>query len=516
MKRKSPGNRVGGYRRVSDESQVDGHSLDAQLSEIQRWCDQKGYVLVEVFTDAGVSAYTDRIERRPEFARLLDAAEAGSFDIVVVHTLDRWARNSAVLAESLQRLGKAGVGFASVTEQIDYTTPAGRMILTTLGAAQEFFSAQAGVHVRKSHRQKASQGIAVGPAPFGLMRPDSRAALQAVPEEAEAVNEAFQMRRSGASYGQVAARLNEQGFHTRKGRRFTGHAVKDMVACRLYIGVVTCGDEEFPGQHAAIVDREMFEEVQRMRRPRTGARLVHGSRGVLQGRVGCIRCGKALHSDREHRHGLPMYRERHSFDCETNNTACMAAPIDDQIAELFQGLALPDDWKERMAVLAAKRGARRADVGSLQEQRRRLVRAYSDGGFSDAEYDQRLAHFDALLRTSQPLSVVRAEACADLFNDLGALWAEATAEERSRLVAPLIEKVYIDVETKRLCAITPAQGFGSLLQGVLDQPRWSACLLLPAEAAHQPGCWIWWRRGRIELPVQVSDALSILQAYPCS
>lgn len=120
------------------------------------------------------------------------------------------------------RLGQAGVGFASVTEQIDHTTPSGKMVLTTLGAAQEFFSAQTGVHVRKAHREKASKGIAVGPSAFGLMRPEAGAALQPVPEEAEAVGQAFRMRHNGASCGQISSWLNDEGFRTRKGRRFTG------------------------------------------------------------------------------------------------------------------------------------------------------------------------------------------------------------------------------------------------------------------------------------------------------
>ena len=51
----------------------------------------------------------------------------------------------------------------------------------------------------------------------------------------------------------------------------------------------------------------------------------------MQGRIGCIRCGSPLHSDRQHRTGLPMYRERHASDCETNNHACMAGPVDEQI-----------------------------------------------------------------------------------------------------------------------------------------------------------------------------------------
>jgi hypothetical protein len=405
-----------------------------------------------------------------------------------------------------------------VVEQIDYTTPAGKMILTTLGAAQEFFSAQTGVHVRKSHREKASKGIAVGPAAFGLTRGAAGAALQPVPGEAEAVAGSFAMRRNGASFGQVAERLNSQGFRTRKGHRFTAHAVKDMLGCRLYIGVVSCGDEEFPGRHGAIVDRELFEEVQQMRRSRAGVRLVHGGRGVLQGRLGCIRCGNPVHSDRQHRTGLPMYRERHAGECAANNHACMAGVVDDQVGRLFASLAIPDDWRGRMAALAAaKHGCKRIDVATLQERKRRIHQIYEDGGYRDhAEYKDKLGAVDEQIRSAQPASLIKVGECVALLNDLPALWGEATQEERSRLIAPLIERVYIDIETKRIGAITPADGFGTLLQDVLEESDWSACVLLPAEAANQPDWWTWWRRGRIELPVQVTDALSMLQAYPVS
>jgi site-specific DNA recombinase len=52
-----------GYVRVSDDSQVDGHSLNAQRREITRHCQSQGYHLIKIYSDEGVSAYTDRIEK---------------------------------------------------------------------------------------------------------------------------------------------------------------------------------------------------------------------------------------------------------------------------------------------------------------------------------------------------------------------------------------------------------------------------------------------------------------------
>ena len=147
--------RAAGYIRVSDESQVEGHSLDAQRREITRYCKSRGYELVRIYVDAGVSAYTEHIEDRPEFAELLRDAERDLYDVVVVHTVDRWARRMSVQAQSLDRLSKAGVDFESVMENIDRATPIGRLLQTFLGGASEYSSAQLGVHVSKSQRERA-------------------------------------------------------------------------------------------------------------------------------------------------------------------------------------------------------------------------------------------------------------------------------------------------------------------------------------------------------------------------
>ena len=80
------------------------------------------------------SAQTERIDRRKELMALLKDAKAGLFDDVVVHTTDRWARNIGAQSQALQRLAEAGVGFASVNEDIDFTSPEGRLLLIMLGA----------------------------------------------------------------------------------------------------------------------------------------------------------------------------------------------------------------------------------------------------------------------------------------------------------------------------------------------------------------------------------------------
>lgn len=225
--------RAVGYVRVSDESQIEGHSLDAQRREIARWCEREGYELIEIYADEGISAHTDRLDKRPALMQLLVDAEHHLFDLVVTHMLDRWSRNVGVQRQTLQRLGAAGVGFASVVERIDFTTPSGKLKLTMLGGVAEFFSDQLGLHFSKAFRQRAELGLPVGPVPFGYMVPTPGRVPEPKPEEAVAVRAAFEQRAQRASYETIADSLNDQGLRSHNCNRFTAHALKDLLRNRF-------------------------------------------------------------------------------------------------------------------------------------------------------------------------------------------------------------------------------------------------------------------------------------------
>ena len=162
-----------------------------------------------------------RIDRRPKLVTLLEDAKGDQFDIVAVHMIDRWSRNVGVQRQALQMLGDAGVGFASVMEDFDFTTPSGKLILTMIGGVAEFFSNQLGVHVSKAQRYRTSIGMPVGPIPFGYHAIEPGGVPQQVESEAGAVLKLYEGRSTGESTGALAYRLNSQGFKTRKGGIFT-------------------------------------------------------------------------------------------------------------------------------------------------------------------------------------------------------------------------------------------------------------------------------------------------------
>jgi len=128
------------YLRVSSISQVDGHSLDAQERLFKELCKNRGWEAVKIYREEGKSAHVESISRRPVFRQLLEDAAKQQFDTVVTHTLDRWSRNQRVMLESFSILAKANVSFVSISEQIDYSTPQGRLFTQMLGSFAEYFS----------------------------------------------------------------------------------------------------------------------------------------------------------------------------------------------------------------------------------------------------------------------------------------------------------------------------------------------------------------------------------------
>ena len=506
--KKVKGNRAVAYIRVSDESQIQGYSLDAQRAEVARWCERNGYELVLVYADEGVSAHTDNIEKRPQLLKLLEDARQEKFDIVVVHTLDRWARNIGVQRLALKKLGECEVGFTSATEDFDYSSPNGSFLLTMLGGAAELFSDQLGVHVKKAQRQRAELGLPVGPVPFAYRTMSPGGVPQVVAAEAEAVLEVFERRARGDSNGSIATWLN-MGFKTRKGRIFTAHAIKDLIDCRFYLGKVCCNSEEYQGQHEAIITEKLFQQARARKTKRDITRTVAGPKGLLQGLIACGRCGQRVQSDR-HRYGGPMYRERHSHECTTNNRSMMAQKVDQQIQSILTSIELLPEWGVEMSRLAVTENEG-PDPQELQEKRRRISRAYAEGAFSDAEYDAKLAEIDSQLRMKIPMELPALEQAAQLFEEIPQLWEEATPEEKRKLFSPLVERVYVDMEYSLIGAVVPVPAFRQLLEGGVTRAESSAAILLSEDEAERLKVWSWWRRGREPVSLIQANAVHVRQ-----
>ena len=160
--------RAVGYRRVSMPDQVNGFSLDAQETNITKYIETRNWQLINIYVDAGISA--KKGSKRPALEKLLLDAKAGKFDVVVVDKIDRFYRHLGGLLATLDDLNSHGVAFASVQEQLDFTTPWGKLMLTVLGTLAEIYLDNLRQETRKGKLQRARQGLWVGELPFGYCK----------------------------------------------------------------------------------------------------------------------------------------------------------------------------------------------------------------------------------------------------------------------------------------------------------------------------------------------------------
>lgn len=155
------------YIRVSDSSKVDGRSLDAQERLFRELRKSRDWNPGNIHWEEGKSSHVDSISKRPVFCQLLDDSANNQFDVVVVHTLDRWSRNLKVTIESINRLTANNVPFVSITENIDWSNPQGRLFAQMLGAFAEYYVGALSTDVKNGKSEQAHKGLHLGGIPFG-------------------------------------------------------------------------------------------------------------------------------------------------------------------------------------------------------------------------------------------------------------------------------------------------------------------------------------------------------------
>ena len=144
------------YARVSTTNH--GQDVTLQTREMGEFCQRRGWTVAE-YVDEGVSGSK---EKRPALDRLMADAYKRKFDAVVVWRFDRFARSVSHLLRALETFNALGIAFVSLSEQMDTTTPTGKMIFTVLGAVAELERSLIVERVRAGLRNARAKGKRLG------------------------------------------------------------------------------------------------------------------------------------------------------------------------------------------------------------------------------------------------------------------------------------------------------------------------------------------------------------------
>ena len=223
--------RVALYARYSSDNQRQ-ESIDAQLRAMKEHCTKNHHEIVRIYQDEALSATTDK---RDDFLNMIRDSKQKIFDAVLVHKLDRFARNRYDSAFYKRELKNNGVKVTSVLENLD-DSPEAVILESVLEGMAEYYSKNLAREVRKGLNENALKGLHNGGVPpLGFnVNPDKTLSINET--EAQAVRIIFEMYADDFGYMMICNHLNEKGYLTKKGKPFGKNSIAEILRNEKYLG----------------------------------------------------------------------------------------------------------------------------------------------------------------------------------------------------------------------------------------------------------------------------------------
>ena len=279
------------YARYSSDNQRE-ESIEGQIRECTAYAEKNGITVVKHYIDRALSAKTDN---RPDFQQMIKDSEKRLFDIVLVWKLDRFARNRYDSAHYEYQLERNHVKLVSATEPIS-DSPAGIMVKSMLTGMAEYYSAELSEKVVRGMTENVLKGkYNGGTIPIGF-KVDEEKFFQIDPLKAPFVVEAFQRYNEGATMKELMNWLNDSGVTTNRNQKFTYNSIQKLLTNKRYIGENHFKDIVMPDSIPAIVDKDLFEEVQLKIKKNSRAPARHKAEDdyLLTTKLFCGMCGAMM------------------------------------------------------------------------------------------------------------------------------------------------------------------------------------------------------------------------------
>jgi site-specific DNA recombinase len=468
--------RCAAYTRKSHEDGLEQefNSLDAQREAAENYiASQKANgweILPEKYDDGGFSGGN---MERPALKRLLADVKAGKVDIIVVYKLDRLSRSLLDFMKLAEMLEQYNVSFVSVTQDINTSTSAGRMMLNILMTFAQYEREILAERIRDKIAGAKRRGKHCGGPPLlGYdVNPDTKKLL-VNKEDAKIIRLIFQRYIELGSARDVAKELNRKGLKSKtwkskkgrlhKGGVFTPAMIYRTLANSIYAGMVHHNDKVFPGEHKAIIDQKLWDKVKSLMETNRNSRgfVKKEIESPFKGLLKCGYCGGALgitytqKKDRRYTYYVCIKNESKA----ENNCPLARVPtgeidrvILNQLSSIFRSPTLLantyatarkqefeeiNNLRERKKELVLEQEKIRQaiieeDVGDLAE----LTKKLKNMGKEIDEIERELINFESLEISNHDIS--------EAFGSIDTLWGELFPAERYRLAHLLIEKIIV-------------------------------------------------------------------------
>jgi site-specific DNA recombinase len=431
------------YCRISQDAEATGLGVERQRKACRRLATQRGYEIVETYTDNDLSAYDGR-KPRPGFEAMLDAAKGGRLDVILAYHPDRLTRRAVELERFIDVLQVTGVNVETAAAGVyDLATASGQVMARTLGAFAQYESQRLGERARMKSDERAEKGLPPGGrVPFGYRwehpdLPRHKGRWLVDDDEAGVVRWIADRILDGASVLRVSRELNARGVKTKEGRDWHHSSVRATVLNPAVAGLrVHRGEPAGPAAWEPIIDRARWEQLRATLADPARKRTRPARRYLLTGLVE-TETGDRLRG-RSDRKIAPTYATDQGA---ATHVAIGAEALESFVTEAAL-VALSD--VDLAAVVAVPADAAAHEVAEIEAELLELAKARGDRKITMAEWLAAKAPLDAALEDARRRSVApRRPPQLAAARDLRAAWGEASVDDRRAVLATVIERVVV-------------------------------------------------------------------------
>lgn len=382
------------YTRVSTVKQGErGVSLQEQRTAIESYAARHGIQVVDFFEERLTAAKRGR----PLFTSMLRRLRQGEAQGVIIHKIDRGARNLRDWAE-LGELIDAGVAVHFANESVDLFSRGGRLSADIQAVVAADYVRNLREETLKGIHGRLKQGVYPFAAPLGYLNTGGGNTKAIDPDRAPLVRQVFELYASGRfSLDTLVLEMRRRGLQLRGGGPVDRNGISRILNNPFYAGILRLRStgELFAGKHTPLITMAHFQRVRsRLQGRFRSAAWKHEF--VFRGLFRCELCSKHLIGERQKGH---VYYRCHTSDCPTKGfrEECLERAMLDswgsvalcdgekaQLAQDIERLQSLDcgDEQDRLATLQAR-------LGKIKERRARLVDALVDGVIGKSVFDER-------------------------------------------------------------------------------------------------------------------------------
>lgn len=384
------------YTRVSTVKQGDGVSLEAQRDAISAYAERHELHVKQWFEEKETAAKRGR----PVFSSMLRSLRANEATGLIIHKIDRSARNPYDWA-AISELLDDGIDVRFVHESLDLTSRGGRITADIQAVIAADYVRNLREECLKGIEGRLKQGLFPFGAPIGYLDQGAGKPKVPDPERAPFVRQAFELYATQQySIRALQAELNQRGFRNRGGKLITKGCLENLLNNPFYHGVILLKrtGRTYQGVHEPLINQALFDRVQNIKSGKHNRKVtVHNH--CFRRLVSCGHCGNKLYGETQKGN---VYMRCHTRGCPTNSIR--EDRLDAAVSAALLDLSLPKADENRLIremkrwftkrTKDSDRQAIELQLSNLDLRQEKLTDALLDGLIDKAVFEERKARLD--------------------------------------------------------------------------------------------------------------------------